>query len=624
MKRCAWLLAFILVSIVGTHAQVITTVAGNGIAGSGGDGSAATAAQLNQPYGVAADDSGNVYIADFANAVIRKVNTTGIISTFAGGGAAITDEVSATTSAISSPSGVAIDKHGNVYIAGGNRVRMVDAAGIIHTVAGGGATSAVDSIAAIDAAITAYGVAIDKHGNLYITDPSANLMYKVDTFGIITTIAGNGTTIYANGVSATATGLFTPWGVAIDGKGNVYESEYPTDVIHKIDTAGIITIFAGNGAVGYSGDHAAATAAKLFYPYGVATDKFNNVYIADRSNERVRMVDTLGIIYTIAGTGTAGSSGDGGSPTSAKLFYPYGVATNNIGSIYIADYNNNKIRAIINHIPSFIDNTTRYLTMCENAAATSIDTMLTAMDIDVNQAMKWTVADAAIHGTVAGSGYSLSATGGALTPSGFTYTPLTGYSGQDTFSIAVTDGYIADTLSFSVTVLPATTGGAITGIDSVCPGDTIRVADTTAGGVWSSLNETRATISADGLVTGMTPGTDIIIYTVTNICGMANAYFPITIRPLSECNTGVATTNTQQQSFTIYPNPTTGNITLSTSSGITEPMQITITNIVGEKILQQITSTNTEFYLSLKQPVGIYFLSASAAHSRYAVKVIIE
>ena len=317
----------------------ISTVAGTGTQGFSGDGAAATAAQLDSPWDVAVDGSGNLYIADRNNNRIRKVNSAGNISTVAGTGTAgfSGDGAAATAAQLQNPQGVALDGAGNLYIAdrGNQRIRKVDSAGVISTVAGNGmAGFGGDSGAATAAQLwDPSRVALDGAGNLYIVDRVNDRIRKVDSAGVISTVAGREQ-------------LSNPQSVALDGAGNLYIADTGNHRIHKVDSAGVISTVAGSGTAGFSGDSSAATAAQLNTPADVAPDGAGNLYITDRGNERIRKVDSAGVISTVAGSGTAGFSGDGGAATAAQLNEPYGVAVDSSGNLYIAEWNNNRIRKV--------------------------------------------------------------------------------------------------------------------------------------------------------------------------------------------------------------------------------------------------------------------------------------
>ena len=336
---------------------IITTVAGNGTQGYSGDGGAATSAELSFPYGVPVDASGNIYIADSFNNRIRKVSPNGIITTVAGNGTQgySRDGGAATSAELGQPFGVAVDGSGNIYIADvvNNRIRMVTAStGIITTVAGNGTLgSSGDGGAATSAELLdPTGVALDGSGNLYIADRANDRIRKVTaSTGIITTVAGNGTQGYSgDGGAATSAELSGPFAVTVDASGNIYIADEYNQRIRKVTVStGIITTVAGNGTQGYSGDGGAATSAELSNVLSVAVDASGNIYFADTNNNRIREVAvSTGMISTLVGSGTGGYSGDGGAATSAELNQPVGVFVDGSGNLYIADYANGRIRNV--------------------------------------------------------------------------------------------------------------------------------------------------------------------------------------------------------------------------------------------------------------------------------------
>ncbi|SVE03033.1 uncharacterized protein METZ01_LOCUS455887, partial [marine metagenome] len=190
--------------------------------------------------------------------------------------------------------------------------------------------------------------AFDKDGNLFFTEQGAHRVRKIDTNGVITTVAGNGTAGYSgDGGAATSAQLNYPRAAYVDTAGNIYISDRSNARIRKVDTNGIITTFAGTGEAGYSGDGGAATSAKISFSYQLTMDSQGSLYFADSNNHIIRKIDTNGIITTIAGTPeTSGNSGDGGAATSAKLNGPLGVAFDTGGNLYIGDYYNEKIRKV--------------------------------------------------------------------------------------------------------------------------------------------------------------------------------------------------------------------------------------------------------------------------------------
>ena len=368
------LFTFLLFSFA-AHAQIITTVAGFDSVGYNGDNIPAINAQLYDPHGVAFDDNGNFYIADTYNNRIRKVNVTGIITTIAGNDNVgyNGDGIPATAAELYSPVGIICDHYGNIYFADAynNRVRKIDTAGIITTVAGNGDTTYNgDNIPADSASVyNPHAVALDAHGNLYITDWGNYRVRKVNIAGIITTIAGTGVAGYTgdNGL-ATAADVDAPFGIIADDTGNVYFADAYKNVVRKIATSGIITTFAGNGTSSWSiGDNGPADSASLDNPAGLAIDGDNNVYIADAYHSRVRKVTVeTSIITTVAGSGIGGGfSGDNGPATAARLNAPFGIVADAAGDLYIADALDSRIRRVgwpldITQLPAHSDNTIIY------------------------------------------------------------------------------------------------------------------------------------------------------------------------------------------------------------------------------------------------------------------------
>ena len=341
----------------------ISTVAGSGglgYGGFGGDDAAATSASLNYPYSVTTDTRGNMYIADANNNRIRVVNSGGTISTIAGNGTGTFagDGDSTWNSSLNYPTDVAIDSSGNIYIADTNnhRIRKVNMSTyIITTVAGNGtAAFAGDGNLAVDASLNGpFGVALDSSGNLYIADKYNNRIRKVDTAGYISTVAGSGQYDYSgDGSSATSAGLRYPAGVAVDASGNIYIADQNNDCIRKVTAStGWISTIAGNPINAVYGNNGPAASASLNYAHGVGADANGNVYIADTKNMMVRKVTPAGVITTIAGIGPdsggyGGFGGDGSSATAAQLNNPYGVAADAAGNVYIADSYNNRIRKV--------------------------------------------------------------------------------------------------------------------------------------------------------------------------------------------------------------------------------------------------------------------------------------
>jgi hypothetical protein len=334
-------------------AQNISTIAGNGFGGFSGDGGQATAAEIYNPCGIGTDASGNVYIADETGNRVRKVTTAGIITTVAGTitGGFSGDGGPATAAEISSPQGLTVDRKGNIYIAdfANNRIRKVNTNAVISTFAGIGTNAfSGDGGPATAAELNAPSeVAADTMGNIYIADETNNRIRKINTSGIISTYAGNGFGGFSgDGGQATAAEINNITGVSTDNSNNVYIADYSNNRIRKVGTTGIITTIAGNGTAGFGGDGSAATAAMLNGPCTVHVGSTGLIYIADGMNYRIRMINTSGVITTIAGDGISGFGGDGGPATAAMFNYPFGVAVDLSGNVYVGDVFNNRVREI--------------------------------------------------------------------------------------------------------------------------------------------------------------------------------------------------------------------------------------------------------------------------------------
>jgi len=332
---CAW-----------SQEYIISTIAGTNVQGFSGDSGPATSAQLGLPGRIALDSSGKLYIADGANNRVRLISG-GTITTVAGTTTAgfSGDGKAATAAQLNDPIGVAVDSSGNLYIAdaGNNVIRKVTTSGTISTIAGNNTAGySGDTGDATKAQLNdPVAVAVDSSGNVYIADAN-NSAIRMVTGTTITTIVGSYATPF--------TQLNHPDGLALAPGGVIYIADTGNKRIAKF-ASGALTSFAGNGSSAFSGDNGPALKASLNDPVGVAVDSAGNVYIADTFHNRIRKVSTNGIITSIAGTGSAFYGGDGSPASGAGLFFPHDIVVDSSGNVYVADTSNNVIRLLTPRTP---------------------------------------------------------------------------------------------------------------------------------------------------------------------------------------------------------------------------------------------------------------------------------
>ena len=327
----------------------IQAVVGNGNGGYSGDDGPALSSTLNSPDSISFDISGNMYIADTSNGVIRKVDAiTQVVTTIAGAGAGV-DGDPAISASLSTPCSLTIDTSGNIYISEFSyyKIRRIDASGIITTIAGTGTIGySGDNGPATSATIGNINcIFLDSSRNLYMTDSVYHVIRKIDASGVITTIAGTGEYGFSgDNSSATSAQLNSPYALTTDMSGNIYIADTYNYRIRKVDTSGNITTIAGTGTPGYSGDNGPASSALIGFINSISIDNSGNLYILDYGNNVIRRIDsTTQLITTIAGNGIAGYSGDGGVSTEAQLnSSSFNIFYND--NLYIAD--GNRIRKV--------------------------------------------------------------------------------------------------------------------------------------------------------------------------------------------------------------------------------------------------------------------------------------
>ncbi len=495
---------------------IITTFAGNHIMGYGGDSGPATAGSINFPKAVAVDTAENVYLAD-RNNVVRKINKLGIISTVAGGGISLGDGGPATNANLYNPAGLAVDKAGNIYISdGGNgRIRKVNTSGIISTIAGTGVSGySGDGGPATAAKIQApVNIKFDTSGNLYFAAYGNMVIRKISNTGIITTVAGNGYSpspgiggYSGDGGPATDAELNGPDGIALDKFGNLYISDYQNDVIRMVNANGIINTIAGNGFGGYGGSGVLAATSELNGPLGMDVDSNGVLYFADIANNRIQKIIMNCLPSIISGPDSmcAGSSATLTDSLSGGLW----SSTNSNASVNSA--------GVLTGISPGLD--TILYTM-NNGCGVNSSYLYVSVEVPVTVApitgtdsvcigSSVTLADA-----IPGGLWSLSNANATVGLTG----KVTGIAaGYDSLIYTVTNscGVYHNNRLIKVNSLP--TIGVINGPDSVCMDAEITLTDTTSGGIWNVSN-THAYIFG-GTFTGLTKGIDTVSYTITAVC----------------------------------------------------------------------------------------------------------
>jgi len=321
----------------------VTTLAGSGSWGAN-DG-IGTSASFNSPYGLTLDAIGNVYVADYGNHKIRIITPTGTVSTLAGSGIAGATNATGIAASFYYPHGVAVDALGNVFVADyyNHKIRKISALGVVSTFAGSGAPSSTDGMGTGASFHFPAGITIDGFGNLYVVDYASHKIRKITPSGVVSTLAGNGTAGTTDGIG-TAAKFNYPYGIAVDNSGNEYVADSSNHKIRKISSSGVVSTFAGSGIAGSL--DGLGIAAGFDNPTGIVINTNGNIYIADRSNSKIRIISPAGIVSTLAGNGMSGMDYDVSIGLEAIFNQPRGIAVDAMGTIYVADTNNHKIRKI--------------------------------------------------------------------------------------------------------------------------------------------------------------------------------------------------------------------------------------------------------------------------------------
>ncbi len=323
-------------------AGTVQTVAGTGTAGAANG--AHDIARFSSPQGVAVDRSGNIYVADSTNNLIRKITASGAVSTLAGSGTSGAADGVGTSASFSNPLGLAVDAQGVVYVcdAGNNAVRRIDPAGNVTTLAGGGPAGFADGQGSAARFNFPHGVAVSSRGDVYVADFANHRIRKITSAGAVSTFAGSDHPGATNGASAAAS-FNDPAGIAIDTKDDLYVGDQGNHLVRKVSAAGNVTTLAGSGVAGTA--NGSATAASFTMPGALAVDTQGTVYVTASAANQVRQISAGGVVSAFAGSGVAGSKD--GSATDAGFNFPTGVAVDTSGNIIVADSANNLIRRIV-------------------------------------------------------------------------------------------------------------------------------------------------------------------------------------------------------------------------------------------------------------------------------------
>jgi hypothetical protein len=543
----------------------ITTLTG----GSSGDGGSALVANFVRVIGMKTDIAGNVYLADFHGNRVRKVDTNGVISTFAGTGVNgnLGNGGPATSAQLRLPADIVVDSQNNVYITevGGNRIRKIDADGNTSLFA--------------SSVFSCYALAIDAQDNIYAADTFLHVVYKFASNGARVTIAGKGVAGFSgDGGPATSAMLFNPRGLAVDKDGNVYIVDASNQRLRKVDTQGIITTIAGTGATGYNGDSFPATSATLSEPRSVAVDGAGRIFVTDGNNFRIREIQN-GIITTVVGSGQLGFSGDNGPASSAAVDFPWGMSVNPAGTTLIFwDWNRFCCRKVTRPDPG----PQAYNGTLSTTEDTAKVGTLVAKDGDADP-LTFTIVT---NGTKGVATITNAATGA------FTYTPNLNVNGTDTFTFKANDGSLdSNTATITVTITPVNDA-------PVASNGSLTINEDNGGtGALVATDVDNGTLTYS-IVTNGTKGTAL----VTNAATGAYTYTPNanangTDAFTFKANDGALDSNIASVTVTITPvndAPVANNGTLTTNEDTAANGTLVATDVDGDALTYSIVANGAK------------------------------
>jgi len=321
----------------------VTTIAGSGYSKTASLNSLAPAANFYYPYSTAVDGKGNIYVADQGNSLIRKITPAGVVSTLAGSGHSGFKDGFGASASFSNPKGVAVDAAGNVYVADAvnNRIRKISPLGMVTTLAGNGISALADGTSEMASFYNPSGIAVDKQGNVYVADEYNNAIRKISPLGEVTTLAGNGKSGSADGIGDKASFNY-PAAVATDLLGNIYVADHSNHKIRKVTADGSVSTLAGTGLIGSL--NGLGTSASFYDPSGIAVDNAGIIYVADAGNHQIRKITPNGEVSSVVCSDVERPTKE--MPANSSFYNPSGITSNGQGAVFVADQNNNRIRKV--------------------------------------------------------------------------------------------------------------------------------------------------------------------------------------------------------------------------------------------------------------------------------------